>query len=533
MNNADRPDSAPVECSGTFTTGCQEETTVLGVPCLTLRNNTERPVTLTDGTNRLVGSDPDAVLAAVDEVLAGKGRGHRVPELWDGAAAERIATTLEGLLPGCRASDAPARTGTMRILFLSHYFPPEVNAPAVRTFEHCRQWARAGHEVHVITCVPSHPGGVAFAGYRSTWYRRDTVDGVFVHRVLTLLAPNAGVFRRTLSYLSFIPFAVWRGLRLGRVDVIVATSPQFFCAVAGCLLGALKRTPWVFEVRDLWPHSIRSVGAVSSSLALWILEKLELAMYRHASRVVCVARPFVDDLERRGVDPSKLVYLPNGVHPKAWCEGNRQSTRAELGLGRDSVLVSYVGTVGMAHGLGTVLDAACLLRERQPTVRLLVVGDGAELPAIRDRASAESLHNVTLTGLVPRERVRDYLAATDISLVVLKKSPMFELVLPSKLFEAMAAARPVVLGVAGEARRVLKQSRGGVAVPPGDAAALAHAVGRLAGDCVARARMGAAGRSFVTREFSRVVWAERYLTMLESLPPSRGKLQAAQGRSLS
>ena len=409
----------------------------------------------------------------------------------------------------------------MKILFLSHYFPPEVNAPAVRTFEHCREWARAGHEVHVITCVPSHPLGVPFAGYRSTWYRREAVDGVLVHRVLTFLAPNAGVFRRTLNFLSFIPSAVWRGLRLGRVDVVVATSPQFFCAMAGCLLAVLRRTPWVFEVRDLWPHSIRSVGAVSSSLALGLLEKLELAMYRRAARVVCVARPFIDDLGRRGVDRSKLVYLPNGVQPDAWCEGNRESTRAELGLGHDDVLVSYIGTIGMAHGLGTVLDAARLLRERHPTVRLLVVGDGAELPAIRDRVRAESLDNLTLTGLVSRERVKDYLAATDISLVVLKRSPMFELVLPSKIFEAMAAARPVVLGVGGEARRVLEQSGGGVAVSPGDAAALADAVGRLAGDRVERERMGAAGRSFVTREFSRVAWAERYLTMLEALSPSR------------
>ena len=158
--------------------------------------------------------------------------------------------------------------------------------------------------------------------------------------------------RRTLNYLSFVPSAVWRGLRIGRVDVIVATSPQFFCAMAGDILGALTRTPWVFEVRDLWPHSIRAVGAVSSSLALGMLEKLELAMYRHASRVVCVARPFVDDLARRGIDPAKLVYVPNGVQPEAWGDGNRAPTRAELGLGPDDVLVSYVGTIGMAHGLG-------------------------------------------------------------------------------------------------------------------------------------------------------------------------------------
>lgn len=421
----------------------------------------------------------------------------------------------------------------MRILFLSHYFPPEVNAPAVRTFEHCREWARAGHEVHVITCVHSHPRGVPFAGYRSSWHQRETVDGVFVHRVLTYLVPNHGVIRPTLNYLSFIPSAVWRGMRLGSFDVILATSPQFFCAVAGFLLGVLKRTPWVFELRDLWPHSIRAVGALSSSLAVNMLEKLELMMYRHASRVVCVARPFMLDLERRGIDPSKLTYVPNGVEPEACGNGNRETLRTELKLGHDEVLVSYIGTIGMAHGLGTVLDAAALLQESHPVVRLVIVGDGAKLLAIRERAGSESLDNVTFTGLVPRERAKDYLAATDVSLVLLKKSPMFELVLPSKMFEAMAAGKPIGLGVAGEARRVLEQSCGGIAVPPGEAAALPEAIALLAGDSTLRERIGEAGRAFVYLEFSRLQWAKRYVTVLEVLLQHERELNAVRGQTLS
>ena len=153
----------------------------------------------------------------------------------------------------------------MRILFFSHYFPPEVNAPANRTFEHCRVWAAQGHDVHVVTCVPSHPEGKPFPGYRRGWYQRETMDGIQVHRVWTHLAPNRGVFRRTLNYLSFIPTAVFRAWRLGPVDALIATSPQFFCAVAGRLAAGLRKTPWVFEVRDLWPESIQAVGAVRRS----------------------------------------------------------------------------------------------------------------------------------------------------------------------------------------------------------------------------------------------------------------------------
>src|SRR5919108_1509430 len=206
----------------------------------------------------------------------------------------------------------------MRILFFSHYFPPEVNAPANRTHEHCREWVAAGHEVHVITCVPSHPVGVPFPGYRTGWYQREERDGIVVHRVWTALAPNKDVARRTLNYLSFVPTAVWRALRLGRFDILIGTSPQFFCAIATWMAALLRRTPWIFELRDLWPESIHAVGALRRSLALRMLEHIELNLYAHANAVVCVTQSFISNLERRGVDAQKLRYVPNGIAPEFW-----------------------------------------------------------------------------------------------------------------------------------------------------------------------------------------------------------------------
>jgi len=190
----------------------------------------------------------------------------------------------------------------MKILFLSHYFPPEVNAPANRTYEHCREWVKNGHEVHVITCVPSHPLGVPFSGYRTRWYQREMRDGIVVHRVWTSLAANQGVFKRTLNFVSFVPTAVWRAIRLGRFDIIIGTSPQFFCAVATCLTAMLKRTPWIFELRDLWPDSITAVGAARAYMPMRILERIELFMYRHARAVVSVSRSFIENLAGRGID---------------------------------------------------------------------------------------------------------------------------------------------------------------------------------------------------------------------------------------
>jgi glycosyltransferase involved in cell wall biosynthesis len=416
----------------------------------------------------------------------------------------------------------------VRILFLTHYFPPEVNAPATRTHEHCREWVAAGHDVHVVTCIPSHPIGRPFPGYRRAWYRHELVDGIHVHRVWTYLAPNRGVIQRGINYLSFAASGAWRAWRLGRFDVAIGTSPQFFCAVGVWLIARLRRLPWVFELRDLWPDSIAAVGAIKQrSVLLRWMERLELRLYRDADAVACVTRSFVTTLAARGVDQAKLHFVPNGVVPEFWSTPDREITRRELGLTSDEVLVSYVGTVGMAHGLRAVLDAAASLRSRVPEIRLLIVGDGAELDQLRAHAAARGQDDVLFTGLVPRTRIPSLLAASDVMLVTLRPSEVFKTVLPSKMFEAMAAARPIVLGVEGEARDTLLRSGGGIAVPPGDAAALADAVCRLARNPALRQLMGESGAAFVRREFSRRVWASRYLMVLEDVCATTSSVPAA------
>ena len=411
----------------------------------------------------------------------------------------------------------------MRILFVSHYFPPEVNAPANRTYEHCRAWAAVGHEVHVVTGVPSHPLGRPFPGHKHGWYQQEQIDGVHVHRVWTHLAPNRGVVRRTLNYLSFVPTAIFRAWRLGRFDIIISTSPQFFCAVAGRGAAALRGTPWVFELRDLWPESIHAVGAVRHSLPLRLLEQLELSLYAHASAVVCVTRGFIENLERRGVDTKKLRYVPNGITPAFWAGGSREAGRARLGLAPDQIAVTYTGTVGMAHGLGNVLQAARLLETSLPRLRFFVVGDGAELVELKARAAESRQKNVVFTGLLPRSEIADVLAASDITLVTLKPSETFKTVLPSKMFEAMAAGRPIVLAVEGEAKQVLEHAHAGLPVPPGDAVALARAIAKLAQRPELRERLGNAGSAFVATEFNRAVWADRYLDILTDV--SQGNAQ--------
>jgi glycosyltransferase involved in cell wall biosynthesis len=251
-----------------------------------------------------------------------------------------------------------------------------------------------------------------------------------------------------------------------------------------------------------------------------MLERLELRMYRDATRIVCVTQSFIESLASRGISKAKLDFVPNGVVPAFWQAASRSDARRDMGLAESDILVSYVGTIGMAHGLSTVLGSAAELKSTAPEVKVLIVGDGAELDALKAAAAAQGLSNVRFTGLVPRETVPSILAATDIALVTLRPSDVFKTVLPSKMFEAMAARCAIVLGVDGEARATLERAGGGVAVKPGDVAALTTAVRDLSAHPDKRSAMGAAGAAFVDREFSRRAWAERYLKILFGIPPA-------------
>ncbi|WP_271008542.1 glycosyltransferase family 4 protein [Paucibacter sp. B51] len=406
----------------------------------------------------------------------------------------------------------------MHILFLTDNFPPEVNAPASRTFEHCREWVREGAQVTVITCAPNFPKGAVFEGYHNRLWQSETVEGIRVIRVWSYITANEGFVKRILDYLSFMATATVAALFVRRVDVVVGTSPQFFTACAAWATGMLKRRPWVFELRDLWPESIKAVGAMQDSAAIRLLERIELFLYRKADRIVAVTHAFKDTLARRGIDSAKIEVVTNGVDL-----GNFRPMPKDPALVRELDLegcfvAGYIGTHGMAHGLETLLEAAASLQRRPDTqdVRLIFLGHGAEKAALVALSERMGLSNVLFIDSVPKSEVARYWSLLDVSIIHLRKTDLFDSVIPSKLFECMGMAIPVLHGVPGESAEIVRREDVGEVFESSNAAQLETALVRLRTEPERMARYRLNG-PVAGRKYNRTDLAHKMLEILKKL----------------
>ncbi len=406
----------------------------------------------------------------------------------------------------------------MKILFLTDNFPPEVNAPASRTFEHCREWARLGHEVTVITGVPNFPRGTVFPGYRNWPWQSETMDGIRVVRVWTYVAANRGVVRRTLDYLSFMASATVAGAFVARPQVVVGTSPQFFTVVAAWIVSWIRCRPFVFELRDLWPESIYAVAAVRAGWALRMMDRLAMFLYRRAARIVAVTQSFRGVLAGRGVDATKIRVVTNGVDLGRFRPRPRdQSLALKLGL-EGRFVAGYVGTHGMAHGLETILDAAERIAKSPDAerFRFVLLGDGACKAALRADAMHRGLRNVLFLDTVPKEEVARYWSLLDVAIVHLKRDAVFRTVIPSKLFECMGMGIPVLHGVEGESAGIVREHCIGRCFEPGNGDALAAAVRGVAADTREMEAYRMACLAAAPR-FDRGQLAARMLAVLEEM----------------
>ncbi len=352
----------------------------------------------------------------------------------------------------------------MRILFITDNFKPEVNAPATRSYEHIKEWIKDKDiQVTVITTAPNFPHGKVYKGYKNRLYQKEYIDGIEVIRVWSYITSNSGFIKRILDYLSFAIMAFFAGLFL-KYDIIVATSPQFFTTWSAWALSKIKRKPWIFELRDLWPESIKTVGAMKDGFIINILEKIELGLYKSANRVIAVTDAFKNNLISRGIDESKISVVTNGSNIELFTPRKKdKKLLEELNL-QDKFVVGYIGTHGMAHSLDFIIKAISKIED--DTFHFLFIGDGAMKSKIVELAKELNLKNVTFLEPIKKEEVPKYLSICDVSLAPLKKEENFKTVIPSKIFEASAMQKPTLLGVEGQAQKIIEENGAGICFEP-------------------------------------------------------------------
>ncbi len=405
----------------------------------------------------------------------------------------------------------------MRILYVVQSYLPEMGALSGRVSEMTREWVAAGHAVQVLAPVPSAPMGIIppeFRG-RALFRERDSF-GVEVTRTWLYPAANDTTVRRALAWGSFATAAVITGIVASpRPDVVIGSSPQILAATAGWWIARLRRVPWVFEVRDLWPEELVAVGLSPKSPIVPVIDRLANAMYRSAKHIVVVTHSFREILASRGLGDSRITAIPNGVDLSKFepREANPEDRRA---LGGDArFIVSYMGTFGRGQDLARLLDVAGRMRDRRD-VAFALVGDGAEGRKLEAQAHAERLSNVRFLGVQPRDRMPALYAASDICLVPLLKTEIYRAVIPSKVFEIMGMQKPILITADGEARRIVEAAGAGRFAEPGDTDALETALVEMLADPADLARRAESGRRYVAREFDRRMLAKRYLEVLES-----------------
>lgn len=406
----------------------------------------------------------------------------------------------------------------MHILFLSDNFPPEVNAPASRTFEHCREWVKVGHQVTVITCFPNFPRGEVFQGYRNQLFKMEIIEGMRVIRTLSYIAANEGFLKRVFDYMSYMISAILISPFAKKPDLVIGTSPQFFTVCAAFIISLLKGVPFIFELRDLWPESIRAVRAMSQPILMSLLERLEMFLYRKATCIIPVTESFKQNLVSRGIDGRKIRVVTNGADLSRF-QPKPKDPQLEINYGlQGRFVIGYIGTHGMAHGLETILRTAqrISLAEDGRLFRFVLLGNGASKRKLVELSCSMGLDNVVFIDAVGKSQVIHYWSLLDASVIHLRRSHLFASVIPSKLFECMAMGVPILHGVDGESARIVESEKVGIVFSPENEDSLCRALVRLSQDKVLYKELK---KNCVkaARKYDRRVLASHMLSILEEV----------------
>lgn len=398
----------------------------------------------------------------------------------------------------------------MHILLIHQNFAALNEPGGTRHHEMARYLAKRGHQVTIITSRVSYLTGSAIAG--------ESVDpeepNIRILHAYTYSALHRSFVHRVISFFSFMASSFLAGLKQRDVDLIWGTSPPIFQGLTAWALARLKRVPFLFEVRDLWPAFAVQVGVLRQPLLIRLSEWLERFLYRHANQVVVNSPGFLEHVLARGA--RRIALVPNGADPKMFDPAaDGAAFRQDHGLDGKFVVL-YAGAHGMSNDLGVVLEAANQLCQR-PEIVFVLLGDGKEKPGLVAQAARLGLDNVQFLPPVPKAAMPAALAASDACLAILKPIPMYGTVYPNKVFDYMAAGRPVVLAIDGVIREVVERAGAGLYAPPGNAEDLAGAVRTLADEPARALEMGRRGRAYIEAHFDREILTGQFVKILEEL----------------
>lgn len=405
----------------------------------------------------------------------------------------------------------------MKIVFISHYFPPEIGAPSARIYEMAKHWVELGNEVHVVTCFPNHPTGIIPDEYQGKKYMYELMDGIHVHRNYVYATPNKGFIKKTLGHISFMVSSVLISMRkIKKPDVIVTSSPTFFSIFSGYWFSLWKKAPFVLEIRDLWPAAMIELGVMKKGVITNILEKMELFFYRKCKRLIMVTKSFKENVVSRGVDENKVHVITNGVNQELFYPKEKNITLLKKYGLEDKFIVSYVGAHGISQNLSTILEVAQSLEEDNE-IQFVFIGEGAEKDKLKDTVNEKGILNVIFIDSQPKEMIPEFYNLSNISLIPLKNIELFKTFIPSKMFEIMACGVPIVASLEGEAADILNKSKAARVVKPDNSEEIKKAIINIKSDKTLYDQLKENGPAFVEQNYSRKKLAEKYLEIIRNI----------------
>jgi glycosyltransferase involved in cell wall biosynthesis len=392
----------------------------------------------------------------------------------------------------------------MKLLILTQYFPPEVGAPQNRLYELAVRLQQKGMEVSVLTAMPNYPQMKVYKGYTGKIYMQESIGGLVVHRSWIYTSTSKGIFKRLLNYFSFVFTSFFVGwFKLGKFDYILCESPPLFLGMTAYALKKLKGAKLLFNVSDLWPESAERLGLVTNSFFLKSATKLEEFLYRQSDLISGQTQGIVKNISSRFPD-KKIYWLPNGVDLNYYKADAVGSTwRQQNKFSDEDFILLYAGIIGHAQGLEVIIHAAAHLKASQE-IKFVLVGSGPEKEGLQELKKEMNVHNVFFFDAVGKAEMPEIIAASDISVVPLKRLDLFKGAIPSKIFENLAMKKPVLLGVEGEAKDLfITNGNAGLAFIPEDAADLAEKTMELYANRTLLQQLGENGYRYVEEKFTR------------------------------